>query len=426
MRVCVCCEGGRGLGKKEWTAVMHGEKISKLKEESCPLIKPVFTITQLQEFQQQTLIHRHIAAGLPVPLHLVIPIWESVAYSLGTSDFVRGFSSQGFDYRHMMEPEPMRCRRTDGKKWRCSKKVVAGEKYCERHMHRGRQRSRKLVEASSGIASPSNPTTTRPEKSKTESVQNPSSNLLGLQLMTPSTDVTNVSHGGTTITSNLSKKRVTYVTSPYIATNITRGSGVITSVMATNNSNPVLSSTKSNQNVGNHMNEMYFGNTSTIKGSSNNNKNISVGRTMSPGLGFSPKSVLQVVRRNDLCIDKRNGTELELGRCRRTDGKKWRCRRDVIPDQKYCACHMHRGAKKLAKPFEPTASSAVTNTAPLPPATATSCRTDRTSPNTNLSISIPVSPYPISNDEKSDSGNSSDTTISDTSISAYAISKVPS
>lgn len=135
---------------------------------------------------------------------------------------------------------------------------------------------------------------------------------------------------------------------------------------------------------------------------------------------------LSVVRRNDLCIDKINGTELELGRCRRTDGKKWRCRRDVIPDQKYCARHMHRGAKKLAKPFEPTASSAVTNTALLPPATATSCRTARTSPNTNLSISIPVSPRPISNDEKSDSGNSSDTTISDTSISAYAISKVPS
>lgn len=73
--------------KKEWTAVMHGEKISKVKEESCPLIKPVFTITQLQEFQQQTLIHRHIVAGLPVPLHLVIPICKSVAYSLGTSDF---------------------------------------------------------------------------------------------------------------------------------------------------------------------------------------------------------------------------------------------------------------------------------------------------------------------------------------------------
>jgi len=45
-----------------------------------------------------------------------------------------------------MDPEPGRCRRTDGKKWRCARDVVAGQKYCERHMHRGRNRSRKPVE----------------------------------------------------------------------------------------------------------------------------------------------------------------------------------------------------------------------------------------------------------------------------------------
>lgn len=47
------------------------------------------------------------------------------------------------------DPEPTRCRRTDGKKWRCSNKVLLFQKYCERHMHRGRKRSRKLVESSS-------------------------------------------------------------------------------------------------------------------------------------------------------------------------------------------------------------------------------------------------------------------------------------
>ena len=45
-----------------------------------------------------------------------------------------------------MDPEPGRCRRTDGKKWRCSRDVFVGHKYCERHMHRGRNRSRKPVE----------------------------------------------------------------------------------------------------------------------------------------------------------------------------------------------------------------------------------------------------------------------------------------
>ena len=47
------------------------------------------------------------------------------------------------------DPEPGRCRRTDGKKWRCSKEAYPDSKYCERHMHRGRNRSRKPVEISS-------------------------------------------------------------------------------------------------------------------------------------------------------------------------------------------------------------------------------------------------------------------------------------
>lgn len=44
------------------------------------------------------------------------------------------------------DPEPGRCKRTDGKKWRCSRDVAPHQKYCERHMHRGRPRSRKHVE----------------------------------------------------------------------------------------------------------------------------------------------------------------------------------------------------------------------------------------------------------------------------------------
>lgn len=48
-----------------------------------------------------------------------------------------------------MDPEPGRCRRTDGKKWRCSRDAVPDQKYCERHINRGRHRSRKLVEVQS-------------------------------------------------------------------------------------------------------------------------------------------------------------------------------------------------------------------------------------------------------------------------------------
>ena len=63
-----------------------------------------------------------------------------------------GLGSLCFDYRSSMEPEPGRCRRTDGKKWRCSRDVVPGHKYCERHVHRGRGRSRKPVEVASAAA----------------------------------------------------------------------------------------------------------------------------------------------------------------------------------------------------------------------------------------------------------------------------------
>jgi hypothetical protein len=62
----------------------------------------------------------------------------------------------GYWGRGAMDPEPGRCRRTDGKKWRCSRDVVTGQKYCERHMHRGRNRSRKPVELPTPISSAGN------------------------------------------------------------------------------------------------------------------------------------------------------------------------------------------------------------------------------------------------------------------------------
>ncbi|XVF48911.1 hypothetical protein PTKIN_Ptkin03bG0226100 [Pterospermum kingtungense] len=59
-----------------------------------------------------------------------------------------------------VDPEPGRCRRTDGKKWRCSKEAYPESKYCERHMHRGKNRSRKPVEVvtATTIPNPSTPT----------------------------------------------------------------------------------------------------------------------------------------------------------------------------------------------------------------------------------------------------------------------------
>ena len=42
--------------------------------------------------------------------------------------------------------EPGRCRRTDGKKWRCSREAHDDSKYCEKHIHHGKSRSRKPVD----------------------------------------------------------------------------------------------------------------------------------------------------------------------------------------------------------------------------------------------------------------------------------------
>lgn len=61
---------------------------------------------------------------------------------VGWGSFHLGFSNT--------DPEPGRCRRTDGKKWRCSRDAVPDQKYCERHINRGRHRSRKPVEGQSG------------------------------------------------------------------------------------------------------------------------------------------------------------------------------------------------------------------------------------------------------------------------------------
>lgn len=63
---------------------------------------------------------------------------------VGWGSFHLGFSGGN------MDPEPGRCRRTDGKKWRCSRDAVPDQKYCERHINRGRHRSRKPVEGQNG------------------------------------------------------------------------------------------------------------------------------------------------------------------------------------------------------------------------------------------------------------------------------------
>lgn len=131
-------------------------------------------------------------------------------------------------------------------------------------------------------------------------------------------------------------------------------------------------------------------------------------------------TVISVSGCNQSYLNDRNNIvepEPEPGRCRRTDGKKWRCKCAVLAGQKYCATHMHRGAKKRLKNHETaiTICSLAGTVARLPYTLATTeiqkayCRI----PETKVFMSVPESAAAlIECNEKS--GNCSDTDTSTT------------
>ncbi|KAJ7943931.1 Growth-regulating factor [Quillaja saponaria] len=108
--------------------------------------QPLFTVAQWQELEQQALIFKYLKAGVPVPSDLLVPIHKS--FQLMSAKLVPHSTLGYCSYNgKKIDPEPGRCRRTDGKKWRCSKDANPDSKYCERHMNRRRSRSRKPVES---------------------------------------------------------------------------------------------------------------------------------------------------------------------------------------------------------------------------------------------------------------------------------------
>ncbi|XP_023516140.1 growth-regulating factor 6-like isoform X2 [Cucurbita pepo subsp. pepo] len=111
-----------------------------------------FTSAQWQELENQALVFKYMVSGVPIPPDLLFSIKRSTLESPFTSKLFPHHSQQvGWNCLQMslgrkIDPEPGRCRRTDGKKWRCSKEAYPDSKYCERHMHRGKNRSRKPVD----------------------------------------------------------------------------------------------------------------------------------------------------------------------------------------------------------------------------------------------------------------------------------------
>ncbi|KAG0630377.1 hypothetical protein M758_1G174200 [Ceratodon purpureus] len=108
-----------------------------------------FSTNQLVEFKQQAEIFKHMKAGvhMNVSNEILDPIRKSVASMNGiasphaANSFAVDLGAFHPGVVNTTDTEPNRCRRSDGKKWRCARNVVPGQKHCERHMYRGRQRS---------------------------------------------------------------------------------------------------------------------------------------------------------------------------------------------------------------------------------------------------------------------------------------------
>ncbi|XP_075502863.1 uncharacterized protein LOC142540517 [Primulina tabacum] len=103
-----------------------------------------FTFSQWKELERQAMIYKYMIASVPVPADLLFPLSRNFPDSCVT--LAGGDGMYSASYSKKGDPEPGRCKRTDGKKWRCSRDVAPQQKYCERHLHRGRPRSRKPVE----------------------------------------------------------------------------------------------------------------------------------------------------------------------------------------------------------------------------------------------------------------------------------------
>ncbi|KAL5062144.1 hypothetical protein RYX36_023881 [Vicia faba] len=357
----------------------------------------------------------------------------------------------------MLDSEPHRCRRTDGKKWRCGKDTIPNQKYCERHIHRGRNRSRKLVETSQLNSpnlktKPSNVSSLAKQVSKIEpAVSNP--NPLVIQhsrafSYTPSrslcvvnnlsscnrprnaissdaTLVTVVSASSilppavrpkVTTASILAPAVRPKVTTSSILTPAVRPKVTTSSILAPAVRPNVTTASVLAPAVGPKVTT--FGGMSSLNSDNRNRLNVCK-------QGFSPKSVLQVSGCNGSYLNDRNSiVEPEPGRCRRTDGKRWRCKSTVLPGQKYCATHMHRGAKRRCANTESSPSAIATTTAvssdvtiarlPYAAAATDIQKADCRIPNTQLSMPVPESAAQSLECKKKSGGGSSDTDTSTT------------
>ncbi|KAJ0264009.1 Growth-regulating factor 5 [Hirschfeldia incana] len=134
--------------------------------------RPPFTPTQWQELESQALIYKYMVSGVPVPPELIFSIRRSLDSSLVSRLLPHqslGWGCYQMGFGRKPDPEPGRCRRTDGKKWRCSREAYPDSKYCEKHMHRGRNRARKSTDQNQTTAPLTSPSLSFPNSNNNPS-----------------------------------------------------------------------------------------------------------------------------------------------------------------------------------------------------------------------------------------------------------------
>lgn len=72
-----------GLGQEEGSPPVGLNLVLGYGSDQSIKCSSAFTFLQLQELQLHSLIYKYMEAGLPVPYHLVLPIWKSFASSHG-------------------------------------------------------------------------------------------------------------------------------------------------------------------------------------------------------------------------------------------------------------------------------------------------------------------------------------------------------
>lgn len=107
-------------------------------EKTSPMTEP-----QRKLFKAQSMVTKYLTIAAPVPpelLRLVVEFSLSCQMANPPPEEVKAPQFLG-----VSGGVATKCRRTDGKKWRCHNDAAPNKKYCLMHMHRGKERRRKIA-----------------------------------------------------------------------------------------------------------------------------------------------------------------------------------------------------------------------------------------------------------------------------------------